>query len=604
MHQRSVAELVQRHIDTRLVLPWHCGRAHHGSVALHPAPARPDLLWRPVLLIFLLTVLTSGCAMLESADQASPSAAQTAEIQTDEIASPQTIPPVVSKSAPVDPTDPAAQQFAADRSASAANGSTDNGQSPEHGAEPTGLVSAATTVPESIWTRLESQFTFPDCSADAHALIWESWYQHHPDYLQRVFNRARPWLYLIMEQVEARGLPAEFVLLPVIESAFDVFALSPAGAHGPWQMTRPTAQDYGLEMHSRFDARRDMVMATEAALTMLDRLMTQFDGNWRLALAAYNAGPTRVARAVQRGKGPVREMDPAYLSLPRETKTYAPKLHGLVCLLRQSDHGLTLPYIEDRPVIGSISLQAPADLIEVAHRADVDITALYTLNAGLNSNLTPASQYELKLPLAHIQTYTNAPQSPNTVTRSTAPPLQRIFVKPGDTLGAIAKRHTLSVQQLKQFNDLRSNLIRPGQALYVQQPDQAMVNTGIPGYAKQLAELRQLQNSLPGVGSSRHRISRNETLSTIARRYHVSVAQLQSWNTITNPHRIRVGQTLLIYNQQQPLAARTDEYQVRRGDSLWRIARQFRVSIEDLLTWNKLSKRSVLRPGQRLRLSP
>ena len=465
----------------------------------------------------------------------------------------------------------------------------------------------------NLLQRLRAGFSFPDCSRDAQAQIWQSWYRNHPEYLHRVFRRAEPWLYLVMAETSKRELPLEFALLPVIESAYDVFALSPAGAHGGWQMTLPTAQDYGLRVGPEFDARRDMVLATTAALTMLERLMRDFDGNWRLALAAYNAGPARVARAARRAGGKLSELDPARLALPRETKTFAPKLHGLVCLLRTQYDNLSLPEIADQPVLSSMEFEQQIDLVTVAQQAEMDIAALYTLNAGLSSHLSPASGYTLKLPQRHLSIYqsaTSAGAEPSGKPPSAMPAAQtaapvQVTVKRGDTLGAIARRHNSSVPKLQQLNGLSGHLIRPGQKLLLAPAaSDVAAASHDAAYTMQLAQLQQLQRSLPGVNSLRHRIRRHETLSTIAQRYGVSVAQLQGWNNIRNAHRIRAGQTLRVYHTQVAQTSADKNYRVRSGDSLWTIARRFRVSLNDLMHWNGLSSGSILRPGQLLRLAP
>lgn len=465
----------------------------------------------------------------------------------------------------------------------------------------------------NLLQRLRTGFSFPDCSRDAQAKIWQSWYRNHPDYLQRVFRRAEPWLYLVMAETSKRELPLEFALLPVIESAYDVFALSPAGAHGAWQMTLPTAQDYRLRVAPEFDARRDMVLATTAALTMLDRLMHDFADNWRLALAAYNAGPARVARAARRAGGKLSELDPARLALPRETKTFAPKLHGLVCLLRTQFDKLSLPEIADKPVLSSMTFEQQIDLVTVAQQAEMDIAALYTLNAGLSSHLSPASGYTLKLPQRHLSIYQSAMSAgaelsgkpPSAMPAAqTAAPVQ-VTVKRGDTLGAIARRHNSSVPKLQQINGLSGHLIRPGQKLLLAPAATDVIAASHDAaYTRQLAKLQQLQRSLPGVNNLRHRIRRHETLSTIAQRYDVSVAQLQGWNNIRNAHRIRAGQTLRVYHAQAVQPHEDKNYRVRSGDSLWTIARRFRLSLDDLMHWNELSAGSILRPGQLLRLAP
>lgn len=486
--------------------------------------------------------------------------------------------------------------------------------------------------PRLIWERFAEQFTFPQCTPGTPAHDWAVWYGKRQEYMDRVLTRAEPWLYDIAEQVAARQLPADLVLLPVVESAFDPFATSRGRAVGTWQFVRGTARDFGLGINDWYDGRRDVYAASRAALDYLQYLFTKFDQDWRLALAAYNGGQGRVERALKRYSGDAENPRPRDLRLPRETRSYAPKLHGLSCLMRDPAHyGLQLPEIYDKPQITAVEFDSPLDLIVAARLAQLDIAELYALNPGFSRWATPPKgPHRLVLPLDHAPLFEQA--------YAALPPSQQIgwqtvVVQSGDTLSAIAARTGVSVNDLMTANQLKNSLIRPGQELRLLGAAEAEVAPVFLDneYQQQLASLQKLQGRLLPGEAVEHKVRSGESLWTIARRYQVSVKDLTQWNGISDPSRIRPGQTLRVAQRKntsatQKLASNTAagtqaaansnakhvltsnaspiEYRVRRGDSPWTIARRHRLDVQDLLRWNNLNDKSVLRPGQTLRLSP
>src|SRR6056297_530092 len=252
------------------------------------------------------------------------------------------------------------------------------------------VVEPGETGPQSIWPRLVDRFRIAECPTDSRAEAWARWYADNDEYLVRVFNRARPWLHEIANEIEARDLPGELALLPVVESAFDPFAYSHARAAGPWQFLSGTARDHGIEINDWYDGRRDFVAATEAALDYLEYLNGLFDGDWSLALAAYNAGQGRVRRAMRRNAALGRGLEWHQLGLPRETLGYVPKLTGLGCLFRDAErYAFALPEFDDRPRIAAIRLASQIDLVALALSAELDLAELVGLNPGLNRHMTP-----------------------------------------------------------------------------------------------------------------------------------------------------------------------------------------------------------------------
>lgn len=474
-------------------------------------------------------------------------------------------------------------------------------------------VQAPPETPKTIWQRFQAEASFPACTPGSDSHDWAQWYGERQDYMDRVFHRAEPWLHDIMNELQARQLPVDLAWLPVVESAFDPFATSRGRAVGTWQFVRGTARDFGLTVNDWYDGRRDVYAATRAALDYLQYLFTEFNNDWEIALAAYNGGQNRVKRALKRYRGKQQNPRPEDLRLPRETRTYAPKLHGLSCLIREPEaFGLKLPDIMDESRVTAVTFDGPLDLIVASRLAELDVAELYALNPGFSRWATaPKGPHRLILPVEHVPTFEKHFAELPAQDRIR---WQSIVVQSGDTLSTIAARAGISVNELMAANNLRSSLIRPGQELRLLGGEKSS-----PGqfdgqeYQQQLAALQKLQGRLLPGEVLEHRVRSGESLWVIARHYKVSVKDLARWNGINDARRIHPGQRLRVLNEQPALGASTSlaanasapsEHRVRRGDSPWTIARRYRIKLQDLLRWNNLNNNSILRPGQTLRLSP
>jgi Soluble lytic murein transglycosylase and related regulatory proteins (some contain LysM/invasin domains) len=187
---------------------------------------------------------------------------------------------------------------------------------------------------EDVWQRISMQLALP-VPNNASVRRYRNWYLKYPNHLATVTERATPFLHLIVEKVEARNMPLELALLPVVESSFDQFAYSHGRAAGLWQFVPATGRRFGLEQNWWYDGRRDVVQSTDAALDYLEYLHGMFDGNWLHAIAAYNSGEGRVSRAIQRNEQRGKPTDFWHLDLPKETSSYVPKLIALGDVLRQ-----------------------------------------------------------------------------------------------------------------------------------------------------------------------------------------------------------------------------------------------------------------------------
>ena len=325
------------------------------------------------------------------------------------------------------------------------------------------LAGTAETI--DIWGRLRAGFNFPQQatpSVQAHI----DTFHNHPRHIEQILQRGEPYLFYILSRVEERGLPAELALLPVIESAFDPFASSPAGAAGIWQFMPATAKYVGLRQDWWVDDRRDIVAATDAALDYLSKLQQRFDGDWLLALAAYNAGSARVNKAIRLNRSQGKPVDFWHLPLPEETRGYVPKLIALRAIISNPEaHNITLPTLPNTPYFTAVDTGGQLDLQVAAQLTGTSMDELQRLNPGLTRSITPpASPHTLLIPRASELRFREQ--------LAWLPANQRVQsvkyrVRQGDTLSAIAQNSRTTVARLRQINHLESTRIFAGKLLVV-----------------------------------------------------------------------------------------------------------------------------------------
>jgi membrane-bound lytic murein transglycosylase D len=298
------------------------------------------------------------------------------------------------------------------------------------------------------------------------------WYLGHSGHLERSLDRGRRYLHHIVETLEERDMPRELALLPVVESAFDPFALSRRLASGLWQFLPGTGRRYGLDQDWWTDERRDVLAATRAALDHLRDLREDFDGDWLLALAAYNAGGPRVRQAVERNRRGGRAIDFFALDLPEETRAYVPKLLALSRLVAEPEaFGIELPAIPDAPYFSRVAVEEQIDLGRLADLAEIPREELRALNPEFNRFATaPGGPRHLLVPAPAKERFERV--------LATLPPRERLRlghhrVRRGDTLLAIARRHGISLEALRAFNRVRGSRIHPGQDLLIPLPHRA-----------------------------------------------------------------------------------------------------------------------------------
>jgi membrane-bound lytic murein transglycosylase D len=328
-----------------------------------------------------------------------------------------------------------------------------------------------------IWTRMRTGFVFPAVDpAVVRTYIAE--YVKHPLLLTQVLQRGEPYLFHILDRLEQAGMPAELALLPVIESAFDPFATSPAGAAGIWQFMPETAAYVGLSQDWWYDGRRDIIASTDAALDYLTQLHQRFNNDWLLALAAYNAGSARVRRAIRNNRNARKPDDFWHLSLPAETKSYVPKLIALRIIIENpDDYNISLPTLSDTRYFSAVEIRGQIELQVAAQLAGISLAMLQRLNPGYDRSITPPdSTHTLLFPksVAHVFRERIARLPQNQRVKSI-----RHRIRTGDNLSTIAQQYRTTVSALRKFNRLKGNKIIAGEFLIVPVDEQGASIAGI-----------------------------------------------------------------------------------------------------------------------------
>ncbi|RUO28829.1 lytic transglycosylase [Aliidiomarina sedimenti] len=453
-----------------------------------------------------------------------------------------------------------------------------------------------------LWDRMRLQMSI-DVPLNERVQTHIDWYTRHSSYIDRISQQAAPFLYLIIERIEERGLPVELALVPVVESSYDTFAYSHGSASGIWQFIPSTATYYGLDINWWYDGRRDIIAATDTALDYLERLHRTFDGDWLHAMAAYNAGQGRVAGAIRRNKNAGLDTDFWSLNLPRETQNYVPKILALAELLRDSqNYGVDWRYVANQPVTAVIELENQIDLAQAAEMAGMTLHELHRFNSGYNRWATgPDGPHRLLLPVANAEQF-------NVALAQTSPEQwmnwQRHQVQSGESLIRIANQYGTTARAIQLANELDGHVIRQGDHLLI-----PVASLDLEEYTLSAEQRRvSTQNRSRGNHRINHQVASGDTLWDLSRKYSVPVRSLASWNNMAPGDFLRPGQTLTIWRQERPSNAgdgavvRAVYYQVRSGDSLDRIANRFSVSIADIERWNEINRQRFLQPGQRLTL--
>jgi membrane-bound lytic murein transglycosylase D len=452
---------------------------------------------------------------------------------------------------------------------------------------------------DDLFDRMRAGFAFDEVQEPAIDQQL-AWFQHNPDYLERVFQRAQRYLYHVVTEVEARGMPLEFALLPVVESAYEPFAYSVSRASGLWQFIPGTGSRFGLKQDWWYDGRRDVIESTRAALDYLQALHDQFDGDWLLAIAAYNVGEMAVQRAIDTNRALGRPTDFWHLNLPAETRAYVPKLLAMKRLMAEPErYGLDFAAIPNEPYFAVIDTESQLQLTVAAQLAGTSYDELVALNPGFCRWATdPDGPHRMLVPIDNADAFEAA--------LKTLAPEDRMryethLVGKRETLASIAREYDTSPAVLARINDLPGGRVSAGEtvkipAVSVHLPDKVLLAAARVDKPEPVRTTRQIV----------YRVRAGETLNSIARRNGMPASTLARLNNLGAGDPLTKGQRLVIkasarhYRDEGLKSGRRTLYTVRQGDTVYSISRQFQVSVIQLNSWNGLNKRHQIRAGQHL----
>lgn len=411
---------------------------------------------------------------------------------------------------------------------------------------------------------------------------------------------------LIRSELRARGMPEDLIYLALIESGFSPSATSHAAAVGVWQFIAPTARSYKLEVSRYVDERRDPVRSTHAALTYLQALYDKF-GSWYLAAAGYNSGENRVERLLRKHQDGARGDEELFWKispyLPSETRNYVPKLIAVAILGKYRDrYGFGDVVPQESLAYDVVTVPDATDLGVIARAAGEKVSVIEALNPNFVRGVTPPQRkVEVRVPAGRAEAFR--------VAYAKIPPSQRVtkiehVVRKGETLSGIAKRYRTTVAAIQETNKIKNaNSIRAGMTLVIayggargtaaKAAGASTTRTASSTGKNNSSASTSTSQKSTAEGSGSYRVRSGDSLWSIAREHGVSIEELRSWNGLTG-NKIVPGQELKIGAQQ------VIRYRIQPGDTVWAIAQRHGISADRLMQWNKLDEGAVIRPGDEL----
>jgi membrane-bound lytic murein transglycosylase D len=405
------------------------------------------------------------------------------------------------------------------------------------------LQVANVALPNDLWERVRKGFAMPNLDSD---LVDDrtQWYATKPDYIQRMGERSGKYLFHIVEEIERRNLPSELALLPFIESAFNPQAVSSARAAGMWQFMPATGRDFDLKQNVFRDDRRDVQASTRAALDYLERLYKMF-GDWHLALAAYNWGEGNVRKAIVRNQRMGKPTTYADLTMPMETRFYVPKLMAMKRIVADPrNFGLSLYSIPNHPYFQTVPLPRDMDVTIAAKLAEVSVEDFKALNpAAHRPVLLAAGTSSILLPWDNAEVFQRNYES-STLGRMAS---WTAWIAPATMkVSDAAKRHNMSEADFRSVNNIPPRmLIKAGSALLVPRTNNIVedvtARVADNGHLDLAPEMVQRKISV--------KVGKKDTLASLAKQHRVSVDQIAEWNKLASHASVKPGQSLVLYVQ-------------------------------------------------------
>lgn len=463
------------------------------------------------------------------------------------------------------------------------------------GTPPSFIYSEST---DNLWDRVRAGLELAELDSPL-TQVHVDWYTKRPDYVARMLDRSRRYLFHIVEEVQKRGMPMEIALLPMVESAFNPQAYSRSHAAGIWQFIPSTGKNYGLKQNLWYDARRDVAAATQAALDYLQKLHADFN-SWELALAAYNCGEGCVARAIQKNAARGKPTDYLSLELPPETRHYVPKLMAVRQLvLNPENFGVELADIPNEPYFTQVSLNSGAmDVRSAAKLAGLSVDEFLSLNPAFPRKLIKAgSQVSVLVPVDHAEVFQS------NLDKGEWDRWEPVTAKKGMTVAEIAQQFDTTPERLTEHNKLHLRNGRLIKDQVILAPLDKAEDKVLPAATWQEAEAAVTEET-GGTPAEYYVVRKGGTVEYLARKLGVKASDIKHWNKLKSS-RLHAGQRLVVKPatsgaasvQLASGAGKTNNgatrYTVRRGDTLYSIASRFKVSVSEIKAWNKLHSNNV-----------
>ncbi|MGR8929563.1 MAG: LysM peptidoglycan-binding domain-containing protein [Gammaproteobacteria bacterium] len=460
----------------------------------------------------------------------------------------------------------------------------------------------------TVWDRMLSLYALPEIE-DPRIEREINFYLKNSQYLSRVQQRAEPYLFFILNELEAKNMPGELALLPVVESAFRPDAESPAQASGLWQFIPPTGRLYGLEQNSWYDGRRDVVESTQAATTFLKELSAEFNNDWFLALASYNAGKGNIKNAINKNISRGQPTDFFSLDLNSETSAYVPRLLALAKIFANPDkYNVNLQQIANEPYFELVDVKTQIDLGKAAELAQTPVDDFLKLNPAFNRwSTAPDGPHRLLIPVEKAETFKEK--------LAELPDHERIKwehhrVGKKQTLKSIAKSHHTTVAQIQEVNHLDSENIDSGQTLLIPVSYKAIKGGDDTVIAASL-DTGSLTQAKPEASKQIYVVKSGDTLWSISRRYSVDKDDILNWNKLSAKTPLKTGQKLTIRKAGEHIQLASTapshkqvSYTVKPGDTLGGISKKFNVDVTDLRKWNNVPRNSAaIKVGVKLKIT-
>lgn len=502
---------------------------------------------------------------------------------------------------------------------------------------------------DTVWARMVSLYAMPE--VDNERVDRQlNWYLDHPDYIARVQERAAPYMHLILDEIEAKHLPGELALLPVVESAFIPEAYSRSDASGLWQFIPATGKLFGLKQNAWYDGRRDVYASTKAAASFLQDLGETFGGDWCLALASYNYGKGNIWKAMERNEFGGRPTDYWSLDLPQETEDYVPRLLAIAKLFANAEkYRVPLHNIPNQPYCAVVNVGSQLDLNVAAQMANMPLESFLKLNPGFKKDSTaPQGPHHLLVPVSRIQQFKqNLAQLPydewvdarkseaellaqqerqeekQQLERERKQEREQQKQEREQQLAAQRERKDevrQAQQERRRIEQLAERQKEQAEAERKKRDAQLLAQSRREQQQQAEAEKRRIQEEYASF-TGHYRVRPGETLSSIAGRHNTSIKALReanhlAGNSVNSGTNLRVppSKNAVVIAEIKAVSKEAKEtkepknkpdtnsrfYTVQKGDTFWNVSQRFAISAKTLAEWNNLSTKGALKSGQRL----